>query len=49
MKSKMLKNSVKYRNEKKTAKQKIQNACVFPSSFYGVKEQHELKRRPNSF
>lgn len=46
MKSKMLKNSVKYRNQKKGSKQ--QNAFIFPSSFYGVQQQHELKKRPNS-
>lgn len=44
----MLKNSVKYK-EQKRSKPKTQNACVFPSSFYGVQQQHELKRKPNSF
>ena len=44
----MLKNSVKYKNQKKGHGKGPQNAFIFPSSFYGVQQQHEMKKRPNS-
>ena len=44
----MLKSSVKYKDQRRS-KPKTQNACVFPSSFYGVQQQYEMKKKPNSF
>lgn len=38
IKSKMLKSSVKYK-DKNGKNRKLQNAFVFPSSFYGVQQQ----------